>query len=103
MSLNEGERVVLAVKRNALKRCVTNPIDNALKYGQHAHIALDRGRGAVEIHVDDDGPASPKPDARKRFVRSIVSMKDAICKSAAWDQGLPLRATLPVPMAAIFC
>ncbi len=67
VSLNEGERVVLAVKRNALKRCVTNLIDNALKYGQHAHIALDRGRGAVEIHVDDDGPGIPETRREEAF------------------------------------
>ena len=48
--------VKLAVKRNALYRCTTNLIDNALKYGKNAHVTLKHDARMVEIVVDDDGP-----------------------------------------------
>ena len=51
-----AEPVTLAVKRNAVKRCLVNLIDNALKYGEHASVAVKQvGRG-VELSVEDDGP-----------------------------------------------
>jgi two-component system osmolarity sensor histidine kinase EnvZ len=65
--LDDGERVVLTVKRNALKRCVTNLIDNALKYGQHARIALERNPKFVEMNVDDDGPGIPEARREEAF------------------------------------
>ncbi len=65
--LEEGERVVLTVKRNALKRCVTNLIDNALKYGQRTQIALERSTKSVEINVDDDGPGIPEARREEAF------------------------------------
>jgi len=67
VALDDGERVVLTVKRNALKRCVTNLIDNALKYGQHARITLERGPKSVEINVDDDGPGIPEARREEAF------------------------------------
>ncbi len=44
------------LRRNAFKRCLANLIDNALKYGTHTAIALERGASSVDIVVDDDGP-----------------------------------------------
>src|SRR5215469_9289810 len=35
--------VTLSVRRQSLKRCLTNLIDNALKYGTHVVVALRRG------------------------------------------------------------
>jgi len=55
--------MVLSVRRQALKRCVTNLIDNALKHGKHVGVALQRNGQYVEILVDDDGPGIP--DARR--------------------------------------
>jgi two-component system osmolarity sensor histidine kinase EnvZ len=67
VGLDDGERVVLTVKRNALKRCITNLIDNALKYGRHAKITLDRSAKSVEINVDDDGPGIPEARREEAF------------------------------------
>ncbi|MBP0600133.1 HAMP domain-containing protein [Herbaspirillum sp. LeCh32-8] len=40
-----------------LKRALSNLVDNAVRYGQRARLALSRGDGlALQIHVDDDGP-----------------------------------------------
>jgi two-component system osmolarity sensor histidine kinase EnvZ len=56
ITLSIGEPLTVAVKRNALKRCLVNLIDNALKYGGRAEVILRRMGRRVELVVDDDGP-----------------------------------------------
>jgi two-component system, OmpR family, osmolarity sensor histidine kinase EnvZ len=43
----------------AVKRCLTNLLSNALRHGTRAELRAVRGRTAVEISVDDDGPGIP--------------------------------------------
>jgi signal transduction histidine kinase len=43
----------------ALRRALTNLVDNALKYGTTATVTLAAGEREVVIHVDDDGPGVP--------------------------------------------
>ncbi|KAF1042276.1 MAG: Osmolarity sensor protein EnvZ [Herbaspirillum frisingense] len=56
-----------------LKRALSNLVDNAVHYGQRARLALSAGTaGALQIHVDDDGPgiaADKLQDVFKPFVR----------------------------------
>jgi two-component system, OmpR family, osmolarity sensor histidine kinase EnvZ len=63
---------VLAVRRNALKRCATNLIDNALKHGKHVEVSLEHHPRTVAIIVDDDGPgisAERREEAFRPFHR----------------------------------
>jgi len=57
----------VAVKRNALKRCAINLIDNALKHGNKVDVALARNGHFVEIFVDDDGPGIPESRREEAF------------------------------------
>lgn len=64
--------VQVPVKANALRRCVTNLIDNALKHGRNVEVSLDLAGRFAEIHVDDDGPGIPpekRDDAFRPFHR----------------------------------
>jgi signal transduction histidine kinase len=51
----------------ALRRCVTNLIDNAVKYGTCARVSLNVASGAVHIVVEDDGPGIPVADVETVF------------------------------------
>lgn len=44
------------VKPNALMRCVTNLLDNAIRYGESAEIGCTRQAGRLLIHIRDRGP-----------------------------------------------
>jgi two-component system osmolarity sensor histidine kinase EnvZ len=60
--------VTLTVKHNALKRCATNLVDNALKHGNRVDVTVEHSQRFVEIFVDDDGPGIP-PERREEAFR----------------------------------
>lgn len=43
----------------ALRRCIGNLIDNALKYGERAHLRIIDGAECFVLQVDDEGPGVP--------------------------------------------
>ena len=65
LSVEDGPAVM--VKRNALRRCLINLIENALKYGTRAEIKLVRLPRAIEIYVDDDGPGIAEEEREAAF------------------------------------
>jgi two-component system osmolarity sensor histidine kinase EnvZ len=67
LRLGEVERLTIAVRRHALKRCLTNLIDNALKYGRRAEVSVKRVDRSVEIAVEDDGPGIAEERREEAF------------------------------------
>jgi two-component system osmolarity sensor histidine kinase EnvZ len=59
--------VQFSVKRAALRRCLTNLIDNALKHGNQVAVALIRDERLVEITVEDNGPGIPDGRREEAF------------------------------------
>jgi signal transduction histidine kinase len=51
----------------ALRRCLVNLIDNALKYGQRAELSVERLAGAARIRVRDAGPGIPDAELARVF------------------------------------
>jgi len=51
----------------ALRRALTNLVDNAVKYGQRARVNLDVTPVDFIITVDDDGPGIPEPELERVF------------------------------------
>ncbi|HEY0282131.1 MAG TPA: ATP-binding protein [Rhizomicrobium sp.] len=56
LALETPSGLLLTVKINALRRCVTNLVDNAFKHGGRVRVSLELGARFAAIHVDDDGP-----------------------------------------------
>lgn len=57
--------VIAECKPLALRRAITNLIDNAVKYGERATVSLQVQGGSVVIAVDDDGPGIPEDQLAK--------------------------------------
>lgn len=50
----------LMAQPNALRRCLVNLIDNAVKYGGFAHVTAKRDGGKLLVRVRDGGPGIPE-------------------------------------------
>lgn len=55
------------VKPNALTRCISNLVDNGVKYGGGADISCTRANGRLMIHVRDHGPGIPADQIDQMF------------------------------------
>lgn len=72
---DSGQQVVLRGSANvavlgrpmSLRRCLVNLIDNAVKYGQRADVAVDRQPGAVRIRICDNGPGIAAEELARVF------------------------------------
>ena len=51
---------VAQLRPHAIRRALTNVIDNAVKYGKRAHVRLSESQAGHTIIVDDDGPGIPE-------------------------------------------
>jgi len=57
---------LIEAKPRALKRCLTNLVDNALKFGKRARLRVEEGDELV-IGVSDDGPGIPEESLERVF------------------------------------
>jgi two-component system osmolarity sensor histidine kinase EnvZ len=48
--------VYFSYRQNAMTRCLSNLIGNAMKYAKNLRITLTRRKNHIEIYFDDDGP-----------------------------------------------
>ena len=72
----DDEAVPFACRPVALRRALTNLVENAVKYGQAARVSLEVGEKSTLIRIDDDGPGIPEElqeDAFKPFRRLEAS------------------------------
>lgn len=67
ISLDLPAGILLPVKTYALRRCVSNLIENGLKHAPHVAVSLVLGARFAEIHVDDDGPGIPEGRREEAF------------------------------------
>jgi signal transduction histidine kinase len=51
----------------ALKRCLANILENAIKYGKSAQVVVDDSNERLQIHVLDEGPGLPPDQLEKVF------------------------------------
>jgi len=67
-----GEVAKVTLRPAAMRRCLTNLLSNALRYGSQVQVRADLRDKSLEITVDDDGPGIPaerRADAFKPFYR----------------------------------
>ena len=59
--------VVCDCRPAALKRALRNLIDNAIKYGKKAEVAIKSTPKSIEITIDDEGPGIPEQELVRVF------------------------------------
>ncbi len=76
VDLHTEEAISIPLRPNAFRRCITNLVENALRFGEHVAVRAGRRGDMVEINIDDDGPGIPedkREDVLKPFVRLEAS------------------------------
>jgi len=99
----------------ALKRCIGNVVENAVKYGSAAHIVVEDGSELLQIRVVDEGPGIP-PSALERVFEPFYRLDESrsrdtggtglglsIARSVAENHGgtLTVRNSAPRGLEAI--
>ncbi len=59
--------LVVRARPSSLRRALRNLIDNAVRYGGGAHVALARDAGSARITIADNGPGIPEADLDRAF------------------------------------
>ena len=55
-------RVYFSGKKNLIKRCMNNIIDNAIKYGDKVNVDLSKNKSNLFISIKDNGPGIPSKE-----------------------------------------
>jgi signal transduction histidine kinase len=67
VTVANAEKVVIDADSLALRRLITNLIENAIKYGARARCSLSVHDRLAEIDIEDDGPGVPKAELNRVF------------------------------------
>lgn len=67
VAFEEGAPAKYPCRPLALKRAITNLVDNAVKYGGNVRVRVLPAPTAIEIVVDDEGPGIPEAELKEVF------------------------------------
>ena len=55
-------KVYMNGRKNLIKRCINNLIDNSIKYSNNIDIQLSKKNNSIVINIEDDGPGIPEAE-----------------------------------------
>ena len=67
ISANLSSGVLINGRKNLIKRCIHNLIDNSIKYGEKVKIELSKSTNNLFIKIEDDGPGIPEKEYENVF------------------------------------
>jgi two-component system osmolarity sensor histidine kinase EnvZ len=67
ISLEKSEEAIFNGRKNLIQRCLSNLIDNALKFGENVKINQFILKKKIIISIEDDGPGIPKSEFENVF------------------------------------
>jgi two-component system osmolarity sensor histidine kinase EnvZ len=86
------------MRRGAMKRCLTNLVDNADTHGSQVALSVRVTRRFLEFSVEDDGPGIPA-DKRDEVLRPFTRLDEARNQDLSSGVGLGLSIALDVARA----
>lgn len=67
IDLHVESRITVPLRPKVFRRCLTNLIDNALRYAEHVSVRAGQREDFVDIIIDDDGPGIPEESREEVF------------------------------------
>ena len=80
-NIKDDKPIFFECRSIAMKRCITNLLNNACSYGSNVYVSLDKKSDIIDITIEDDGPGINKNDydkAIKPFIRLDTSRNQNI-------------------------
>ncbi|MEE8187565.1 MAG: ATP-binding protein, partial [Kiloniellales bacterium] len=74
IDLHVEEAMTVPLRRETMRRCLTNLIGNAQRYGEHVSVSAGPRDKMIEITIDDDGPGIP-PDKRQEVFKPFYRLE----------------------------
>ena len=74
IDLHVESEMMIPLRPNAIRRALTNLIDNAARFAEHVSVRAGIRDDRVEITVDDDGPGIP-PDKRDEVFKPFFRVE----------------------------
>ena len=62
IQINLVPEVYINGRKNLIKRCINNLIDNAIKYADKVHVELNNSNNSLFIKIEDNGPGIPEKE-----------------------------------------
>ena len=59
LHLDLANEIVLVGRKNALKRCFNNLIENGLNYAENVYVKISKSTNRLNVFIEDDGPGIP--------------------------------------------
>lgn len=67
VEFNGNEKILMSLRPLAMKRCLSNILNNALQFGERAQVEIEAEEDKVSILIKDDGPGIPVEERQKVF------------------------------------
>ena len=64
---NLSDKIYINGRKNLIKRCINNLIDNAIKYGDKVNVELKKSSNNLFIKIEDNGPGIPVKEYENVF------------------------------------
>jgi two-component system osmolarity sensor histidine kinase EnvZ len=76
VDLHVEQAMTVPLRREPMRRCLSNLIANAQRYGEHVSVRAGPRDKVIEITIDDDGPGIP-PDKRREVFRPFFRLEQS--------------------------
>ena len=67
IDLQSSGYLVAPIRRNAMKRCIANLVDNACRHGEKVVVTMARSNDGITIFIDDNGEGIPDEKLEEVF------------------------------------
>ncbi|MCC6069384.1 ATP-binding protein [Massilia sp. GCM10020059] len=94
VTLNGRASMAVMGRPLALRRCLANLIDNAVKYGHQAELAVERTAGAARIRIRDRGPGIAHAEQPRVFEPFYRVESSRSRESGGTGLGLPIARNI---------
>ena len=94
ISVNISSNVIVNGRKNLIKRCINNLIDNSIKYGEKVKIELSKSTNNLFIKIEDDGPGIPENEYENVFKPSYKIDKGRAESKSSVGLGLSIASDI---------